>query len=73
MDERWNGDRESKAKELDCNKTASAFITRRMEGIYRKNKEVIDSLTTEVNELFEPETSTRNSDKFIEIMIKAMT
>ena len=73
MSERWNGDRESKAKELDCRKAASAFISRRMDGIYRKDKEVIDTLTKEVKELFDPESTTRDkfSDKFIETIRKA--
>ena len=39
-----------------------------MKGIYKKDEEVINTLTVEVKELFDPEKNTRNSDKFIEIM-----
>ena len=36
MSERWNGDRESKAKDFECRKASNTFNIRRMDGIYRR-------------------------------------
>ena len=62
LGERRRGQTRSRVKNKCLKKAASAYIARRMSGVYRKDQEALATLTEEIKELFEPETSVRRRE-----------
>ena len=62
MGERRRGQTRSRVKNKCLKKAASSYIARRMDGVYRKDQEALATLTEEMKELFEPETSVRKRE-----------
>ena len=56
LSERRDGHKESIAQNRALKKSASAFIVRRMGGVYEKDRELRDALVTGVSDLFDPNT-----------------
>ena len=52
LEERRNGDKETRRLDKDVSKSASIFIQRRMDGVYQRDEEILDMFTTEVEDLF---------------------
>ena len=55
LEERRNGEKETIRLNKDVSKSASMFISRRMDGVYQKDEEILDIFATEVEGLFAPE------------------
>ena len=55
LEERRNGDKETRRLNKDVSKSASIYISRRMDGVYQRDEEILNIFSTEVEDLFAPE------------------
>ena len=55
LEERRNGDKESRRLNKNIQKSASTFISRRMEGVYQKDEQALETLSTQLQDLFDPQ------------------
>ena len=56
LEERRNGDRETRRQNKDVSKSASMFLSRRMDGVYQRDEEILDIFAKGYEDLFARET-----------------